>query len=232
MTASARYAIYYAPDASSDLWRFGSRVIGYDAATGLDAPYDKPPGYSCTEWQALTGDASKYGFHATLKAPFRLAATSNRDELVDAVAQLAGRLERVAIGPLMVAPIGPYVALVPREPSSALSACVQTIVEDLEPYRTPLTQAERERRKPALLSARQLELLDRYGYPYVAEEFRYHMTLAGPLPDDARGAIIEALDRKYRAIAPKSEIWLDRIAIFEQAAPKSRFRVIASCAIR
>ncbi len=231
MTASARYAIYHAPDASSDLWRFGSRVIGYDAATGLDAPYDKPPGYSCAEWQALIGDASKYGFHATLKAPFRLAATSTRDELIDAVARLAGRLERVRIGELMIAPIGPYVALVPREPSSALRTCVQTIVEDLEPFRAALTRAERERRKPALLSARQLELLDRFGYPYVAEEFRFHMTLAGPLPDSVRGAIIEALDETYRAIAEQSEIWLDRIAIFEQPTPKSRFRVIVSQAI-
>lgn len=231
MTASARYAIYYAPDASSDLWRFGSRVIGYDAATGLDAPYDKPPGYGCAEWQALVGDASKYGFHATLKAPFRLAATSTRGELIGAVAWLASRLERARIGSLTVTPLGPYAALVPEEASSALSACVQTIVENLEAFRAPLTHAERERRKPALLSARQLELLDRFGYPYVAEEFRFHMTLAGPLPDNARGAIIETLYGKYQASVSQTELYLDRIAVFEQPTPESRFRIIASSAI-
>ena len=33
-TSSARYALYYAPAPDTPLWRFGSELIGYDAATG------------------------------------------------------------------------------------------------------------------------------------------------------------------------------------------------------
>lgn len=228
MTASARYAIYYAPDAAGDLWRLGSRVIGYNAVTGSESPCDVPGTYTPTQWRVLVGEASKYGFHATLKAPFRLAAAVDRDGLLEAVRLLASRTERVPIGQLEVAPLGSYVALLPREQSIALADCAQSIVEALEPYRAALTPQERERRKPELLSARQLELLDRYGYPFVADEFRFHMTLAGPLPVHEKDAVIEELANRCRAIESGAELWLDRIAVFEQPAPECHFRVIAS----
>ena len=53
-------------------------------------------------------------------------------------------------------------------------------------YRAPLSAADRERRIKAKLSPRQIELMDQWGYPYVLDEYRFHMTLTGALLDNMR----------------------------------------------
>ena len=47
--------------------------------------------------------------------------------------------------------------------------------------------AEIARRKPETLSTHQRALLEHWGYPFVMDEFRFHITLTGRLaPEDAR----------------------------------------------
>ena len=61
-------------------------------------------------------------------------------------------------------------------------------VRDLDEFRAPAGEAELARRRKAGLSARQEALLTQWGYPYVFEEFRFHLTLSGRLPEeDVRG---------------------------------------------
>ena len=84
-----RYAIYYAPDPASALWLFGSSVLGYDARTGRNVPLLAPAGISLADWEMATTDPRRYGFHATLKAPFRLALGMSEAALLDAVERSA-----------------------------------------------------------------------------------------------------------------------------------------------
>ncbi|MEN3351695.1 MAG: hypothetical protein V7632_5330, partial [Bradyrhizobium sp.] len=70
MASHPRYAIYHAPAPDSVLHRFGSTMLGYDAASGDDLRF--PDGVT-PDWRELTQDPRKYGFHATLKAPISLA---------------------------------------------------------------------------------------------------------------------------------------------------------------
>lgn len=72
-----RYALYYTPAADSALWRFGSATLGYDAITGRDIAFAVPPGCEALDWQELIAEPRRYGFHATLKAPFELANGRN-----------------------------------------------------------------------------------------------------------------------------------------------------------
>ena len=71
---TARYAIYYAPAAEDELYRAASAWLGRDVYT--DTPLVRPAiaGMESLDLDALTSDPRHYGWHATLKAPFELAA--------------------------------------------------------------------------------------------------------------------------------------------------------------
>ena len=177
----ARYAIYFAPDPASPLWGFGSAVIGYDAATGADPQQLVPPGYAAEEWLGLTAEPRRYGFHATMKAPFRLPADIDEDALVAALREFV-RTEAPFTVTLQMSVLGDFVALTPAGEAPAIAALERRVVEGFERFRAPLTEDELARRLRSPLSARQRDLLARYGYPYVHEEFRFHMTLTGRVP--------------------------------------------------
>jgi len=223
-----RYAIYAAPDANSPLWRFGSGVIGYDAATGADLPFTETAGLSADRWSAMTEDPRRYGFHATLKAPFELAPASSEAALLRDVAVLAATLPPVTLSGLMVRSIGRFVALVPVQSSAGLQSLAAATVEHLDHHRAPLSAPDRARRLRSPLSLRQVEYLDRFGYPYVLDEFRFHMTLTGPISDDAEcHRIVEALAAACARAVPSGPFSIDALTVYRQPGRDARFRVIA-----
>ena len=77
-----RYAIYFVPPARSDLYRFGARFLGYDCYSGDDLGHPADIGLAATAWEELTREPRRYGFHATLKAPFRLLPPFTEADLV------------------------------------------------------------------------------------------------------------------------------------------------------
>jgi len=228
---AVRYAIYYAPDPASALWRFGSSVLGYDARTGCDVPLLAPNGLSLAEWERATTDPRRYGFHATLKAPFRLSLGMSEAALLDTAERIAAELRPVDLGrcDVGVVPAGAtagFVAITPASSPEALAQLERTIVEGFEPLRAPLGLAERERRRPEQLTARQRHYLERYGYPYVLEEFAFHMTLSGLL--DAPLPFAESLREQAGANEVVEHVVVDRLEVFRQDAEEARFRVIST----
>ena len=126
---------------------------------------------------------------------------------------------------LRVAAVGHFLALVPSERSPEIDRLAAEVVETVSVVRAPLTAAERERRGPSRLTDRQLRYLDRWGYPYVLDEFRFHMTLTGPLPEAEIGPLGRHLATCYRERPPG--LRLDALTIFRQPSPAGRFRVLA-----
>ena len=145
------------------------------------------PGFPATDIRALTQSPRTYGFHATLKAPFRLAQGVDERELLARVGDLAASHAPVAIPALRVERVDGFVALVPAGASRAVDGLAAQCVTKLDDLRAPLEATERARRLASKLTSRQRELLDLWGYPFVLEEFRFHMTLSERL-DDARAA--------------------------------------------
>lgn len=228
-TSTSRYAIYYAPAAESALWRFGSAVLGYDAATAAAMDFAVPPGCAAADWPALTAEPRRYGFHATLKAPFELAEGRNEGALRAVLRNWAARRAPVALeGGLAVAALGRFVALTPAVPSAGLQALAFDIVQDFEAFRAPLSPADLARRLESPLTPAQRAYLEAYGYPYVGDAFRFHMTLTGRLPDDAVGPVATALDTAYRASVPAGPLAIDRIALFRQPDRSGRFVLVDS----
>lgn len=191
MSPYRRYAVYYSPP-PGPFADFGAAWLGWDVAKGRKVAQPDIPGL---DLPAMTAAPRRYGFHATLKAPFRLAEGKEPKELTATVAALAERTAPVVLPCLDLARLGPFLALVSNENDLPLAQLGAAMVTALDPLRAPLTEAERARRNPDRLTLRQREFLDRWGYPFVLEEFRFHMTLSGPLTD-------AALDRVADALAP------------------------------
>lgn len=222
-----RYALYLAPPAASALWRFGSSIIGYDAQTGAELAAPDIPGFDAVDWRALTAEPRRYGFHGTLKAPFRLADGKSAADLLALLAEFAAAHHPFELPPLVVRAIGPFIALVPPVPAPTLEDIARCAVLDLEPARAPLNADEIARRRPDRLSARQRDYLERYGYPYVCEEFRFHMTLTGPLDEAARAHALNALSDTYAASGADAPLAVGDVGLYAQPEPGARFRLVA-----
>lgn len=225
MTDFPRYAIYFAASADSALSRFGAGLLGYDAHTGHELPFPDDALRMPSDWSDITSDPRKYGFHATLKAPMTLARGSTEAELIAACATFAGKARPIpAIRPIIDS-ISGFIAVIPAEPVGDLQQLAADCVRDFDGFREALTAEDRARRKPERLGERQRDYLDRWGYPYVMEEFRFHMTLTGRLDAERRGPILEMLRGRFAALGLDA-LAIDRIALFKQDDAKAKFRIV------
>lgn len=171
----ARFAIYYLPPEGA-LADFGAGWLGWDCVAGRDSIPPHVPGLD-----DVTMTPRKYGFHGTLKPPFQLAEGTDAEGLRQAVAQMAQVCPAAQSDALTLTALGRFLALTPVGDTSGIARVAATCVEALDAFRAPPGEAELERRRKARLSDRQEALLQRWGYPYVMEEFRFHMTLTGRL---------------------------------------------------
>ncbi len=220
----SRYALYYAPASDTPLARFGAAWLGRDAVTGAALDQPAVPGLDLA---AVTVDARRYGFHATIKAPFALAPGRTPDDLVAALADFAARATPVEAPPLRPAVLGAgFIALVPRGPYPALSAFAAAVVRGFDDFRALPGAAERARRLAAGLTPRQQELLDRWGYPYVLEQFAFHMTLTDAL-DPARQEMVRAALAPRVARFATEPLHIDALALFHEPEPGAPFRLTA-----
>jgi putative phosphonate metabolism protein len=225
MTTYPRYAIYYAPAPGSDLDRFGARLLGYDAFTGLEQPFPDGIERTVPDWRELSQDPRKYGFHATLKAPFSLAEGKTECELLAACETFANIPRPIPIIKPVVNLIGGFIAVVPADASAELGRLAADSVSAFDGFRAPLTPGDRARRNPSGLTPDQRKHLDRWGYPYVMEDFRFHMTLTGRLDAERREPTLAILQKRFDALRITA-LAIDRFSLSRQDDAGSRFRIV------
>lgn len=196
-----RFAIYYAPE-RGQLSRFTSEWLGWCPLAGMAKPHPEVLGLPMPV-EEITATPRKYGFHGTIKPPFRLIEGTSREALEDAVAALAARIAPVRMDGLQLSQIGGFLALTPEGNTCELTALAAAVVEGLDSFRAPAPEAELERRRTAGLSKRQEALLLRWGYPYVMEEFRFHLTLTGKLSEEDARRTAAALDPVLTPLLPR-----------------------------
>lgn len=201
-----RYALYFSPPQGA-FAETAAHWLGRDALSGTTVVQPDP-----ALW-AVTQSARRYGFHATLKAPFRLAPSVGRDDLIAAVTGFASSCEPLILDGLHLAVLQGFLALVPRGQTTALDAFAARVVTSLDHLRAPMTEADRARRNPDALSTRQRALLDAYGYPYVLDEFRFHMTLTDRLTTDQQAVFQPLAERLFTPVLPQPFI-IDDLAVF------------------
>lgn len=228
MTAYERYAIYYAPRTDEPLHAFGAAWFDKALETGAEAPGVSPrlPGMSVTDHAEVTAGPRRYGLHATLKPPFRLAANRDLDCLKAACRQLAAMLAPIPALDLEVTALGRFVALAPNAPIPALNALAARCVMDLDGFRAPPGEAELARRRAHRLTPAQEDNLARWGYPYVLNAFRFHVTLTGPVEDSRRAWILDGLKARLASVTARPTGLRD-LCLFGDPGAGERFQLVA-----
>lgn len=210
-----RFAIYYAPSANGALWDRASVWLGRDPLSGQF--YDGVlAGIARPDLLNLTQSANRYGFHATIKPPMALAADQTPDTLRAALTDFARAHKPVPLGRLQLGFMDDFLALVQVETSPNLLDLAAHVVEDFEPFRAPLSLREHAARASGNLSPRQLELLGAYGYPYVFDQFRFHMTLTDRLAPADQAEIMAAAESWF-APALAEDFVLDRLVLYHES---------------
>ncbi|MGB4780223.1 DUF1045 domain-containing protein [Microbacterium sp.] len=182
--------------------------------------------FSREDTRAFTTEPRRYGFHGTLKAPFCLAEGRTEEHLRDAASAFASRRAAVPLIGLAVTRIGRFRALSPGGSTAGVDGLAADAVREFDALRAPLDDADIARRRPETMSDRQRELFRRWGYPYVFDEFRFHLTLTDSIPDK-RVAEVDTAVREHFASVHGADVQLRSIALFREPAPGEPFSLLS-----
>jgi putative phosphonate metabolism protein len=208
-----RYAIYWAPEGA--LANATAHWLGWDPAMGSTLPHPILPGLPRSIAE-ITATPRTYGFHGTVKPPFRLAAGTDAAALHAATQTLCARLDPITLSGLALHALGGFIALTPVGGQTALATLAADVVATLDTFRAPPSEAEIARRRPDRLTDRQRGYLARWGYPYVMEEFQFHLTLTGDLPASEVPEVMAVLDPLLAPVLPRP-LHIDSLCLFGQA---------------
>lgn len=218
-----RYAVFWVPPSGSGLARFGAEWLGWDAEAGCcviqpNLALPRP----ITE---ITETPRRYGFHGTLKPPFRLTAGANAADLDQALANLAARLSPATAPGLAASTRLGFLALKPTGPAPAINALAAACTRDLDHFRSPPAETELAQRRSHDLTPGQDANLARWGYPYVLDDFRFHLTLSSHLLPGEAAALSEAATA-LAALHLDPVLRLDDICLFGDPGGGQGFRLL------
>ena len=209
-----RFAVYWAP-APGAFALAAAHWLGWQPETAIAMVQPVVQGLPRPLGE-LTADPRKYGFHGTMKAPFRLAEGLNRADLSAALARFCAQSAPVTLAGLHLTRIERFLALTPQGDATPLNDLAARVVADLDPCRAPLTAAEIARRRPETLTPHQRDLLARFGYPYVLDHFQFHLTLSGPLTDAEAVALRPHAEVFFQPLLPRP-FHVDSLCLFGEA---------------
>jgi putative phosphonate metabolism protein len=222
--AEGRYALYWAPAAGSALEGLGAGWLGRDAENGASVPRPAIPGFDPTYLDQITAEPRRYGLHGTLKPPFLLAPGTSLGELEDEITRFAAARAPVTAPPLQIAQVDRFVALIPSSSTASIGSLAQDCVAHFDRFRAPLSPKELERRRALPLTPSQESNLQRWGYPYVAEDFRFHVTLTGSLDASIAVKLIPELKLFFAPVLAEP-LHLRDIVLFTEPAPGAPFQL-------
>ncbi len=81
------------------------------------------------------------------------------------------------------------------------------------------------------MTERQRNYLAVWGYPYVFEEFRFHMTLTGPVPESRQDEIATLLTARFAPFIGRP-LSVDRLCLFIEPSPPGDFTVDSFAILR
>lgn len=220
-----RYAVYWSPRPGEPVRQLADAWLGRDPDGDRRVSFPVVDAITPERLMEITAFPRRYGFHATLKAPFALLPGQEASGLVGDVEAFAADQRAFRVRLKVGEVDGSYVALVLAEPSRAMSELAAGCVREFERFRAPLTTAERRRRRPERLSERERDHLERWGFPWVFEDFRFHMTLAGPLEAAELPTVRRVLEHAFVPLLAQP-LRVDQLTLFTQTHEVAPFRVV------
>jgi hypothetical protein len=221
-----RYALYWMPELGSPLAEFGRSWFGYDTAAGETVAERNDHRLELDCLERITSVPRRYGFHATLLPPFRLRDGMSASALSDRLQRFAAQRERVDVGPLQLVRIANFLALAPQSDVFALRSFHAECAFACDLFRAPLSGTERTRRLALGLSYPQRLMLAQWGYPYMLADYRFHLTLTGPLDQSESDAIMGKLAVSLEEICARP-LTLESISLCGDPGPGQPFQVLA-----
>ncbi len=226
--SDTRYAICYAPEPLSPLWRFGSRWLGWDADNRKKTEPLCIDGIAYGRIASITQMPRKYGFHATLKPPFQLAPGYDLSMLDESLEAFAVARRAFKVPALELAALDGFVALLPQETCPTLEGLAADCVCQFDPFRA--TDGELPRK--AEMTSRQKTLCETWGSAYVMEEYRFHMKLTEPLVDVERRTVLECLRDHAKMVCKRKPWHFGALTLMRQKGPDEPFHTLKRYPIR
>lgn len=223
-----RFSIYFTHPQHAQLTALGSQWLGRSAFS--NEPLSQPAinGITQERFFQLTRDARRYGFHATMKPPFQLAAGKTQEHALAALEAFAARTAPVQLAGLAPSFIGKFLALTPIEPSQQLNELAAHCIREFDHLRAPLNNEDIARRRQAPLTPKQDSYLLDWGYPYIFDEFHFHMTLSKRLEDETeRDALKRAADAFFAPVL-NAPVTLSHLALCMEPEAGASFKIIAT----
>ena len=227
MSDAPRYALYYAPRPEEGLAAAASQWLGWNPDPGRGRRVPLSSGIDAQRLAEITAEPRRYGFHGTLKAPIALANEVSESELLAAVGRFSASQRPFTVPSIRLAELSGFLALVPTARSPELQDLADRCVVEFDEFRRPPDEAELARRRANGLSPRQEQLLTRWGYPYVLEEWRCHLTLTGRIVDAGERAAVMAILRQRFSGFVDRPLQVRDLCVFRQSVPDRPFSVLA-----
>lgn len=202
MNEFKRVALFFAPESQSPLATFGAQWLGWDVETAKPADHPSFEGLPAPISE-ITQTPRKYGFHGTLKAPFRLAEGYSIADLQDAVRDFCQQRKIFSIGMMQVSQLGSFVAIVPSGDAVELGQFASDVVRKFDMFRAPLSDDEIAKRRASQLTDYQDQLMLEWGYPYIFDQFRFHLTLSGKLSEQDAATVQRVVNAHISDILSK-----------------------------
>lgn len=216
-----RCAITYVPPPDDPLTVKAAAWLGRDSYSGAPRRAEIE-GLTAADHSFLTALPRRSGFHATLKPPFTLEDGHSVHELERRLTQYSVGLTPVRLE-LRILLIDTFFALVPVKPDPLLDRLAANIVAEFDSFRRPMSAGDLERRSAARFNAAQLTNLEKWGSPFVFDQFHFHMTLTGPV-DRAEREHVELVLTRYFGSAP-IPVTVDRLVLAVQEEAHEPFGV-------
>lgn len=221
-----RYAIYFTFAQDSPMYQLGMEWLGHDIYKKTSGIKKTLSGNN-TENNILTKKARQYGFHATLKAPFRLREGTTKKQLKKTFKFYASKHRAFECNLLKVEQLGNFIALVPQKKCKKLNKLANDCTMTFETFRATLSAEEIIHRKPEKLTANQQLLLDKWGYPFVMDEFRFHITLTDALTTEKLQHTLPVL-KEYFDPHLSQPLLINQIHLVRQKDKTQPFSIIES----
>lgn len=178
-----RFAIYFTPAPDSKLAKAATNWLGRDIYGQKQKKQQLPYGISPERFRTLTASPFHYGFHGTLKPPFRLNPKLSQRQLTDRLKKISDDTTRFNIPEISLKKLGSFLCLMPKKMCPELHSLANRVVADLDEFRMAAEEKELEKRRASGLTNNQEAMLTTWGYPFVMDEFRFHLTLTGKIED-------------------------------------------------
>lgn len=217
---SVRYALYYVPKRDDPIYTLGSDWLGWDSHAGQKIERDEN-----LHIDLITKKPAIYGFHATLKPPFHLKDGVRESDIIDKLDEFSRNLPTVDPIELDLKQIGSFLAFVPKDDQSNISLLAERCVKEFDLFRREMTEEEFDRRNNETLTANQVAHLSHWGYPYVMEEFRFHMTLTDKLEANQIEPTLQHLTQFFSGLLAITRR-IDQIVLSKQPGPTESFRTL------